>query len=388
MKAVKIKDNVYFVGAIDYKLRLFHGYSTEKGSTYNAFLIIDDEITLIDTVKNEFFDEMLERLSSVIDPKDIKHIICNHVEPDHSGALNKLLQIAPHASVYASSPSGISGLKKYYGNIDIKPLKTGDILKIGKTTLSFIQTPMVHWPDNMLTYHNETEILFSNDAFGQHYAVNKCFDDEVDLNEAIIQAKKYYANIVLPYGAQVGKALSASSNLKISVIAPSHGVLWRKHIDKILQVYNSFVDEKSENSAVIVYDTMWKSTEKMAYVVQDAFAEVGMSTDMMDLQNNHISNIITAVAEKKYLAIGSPTLNNGMLPSVAAFLCYLKGLAPKNKHFLAFGSYGWGGQSIPQIHDQLISCGFSPICDPQKIQYKPSIEELAKLKENIINVLK
>lgn len=382
MKAYKLAENIYWVGAIDWKLRYFHGYSTSRGSTYNAYLIVDEKITLIDAVKAPFADELLERVASVVDPAKIDYIVSNHVEPDHSGALPAILKVAKNAEVITSFPQGQKGLAAHYGEMKFRPVKTGDEIKIGKHTLQFTQTPMVHWPDNMVTYVPEEGILFSNDAFGQHYASSGRLDTETDLSVALFEAKKYYANIVMPYAPQVKKAVDSVAPLKISMIAPSHGVIWTRHIPEILKLYAQCVSSETNNQALIVYDTMWHSTEKMAEAIADGFGEAGVPAVFMDLANNHISDIMTAVLESKYLALGSPTLNNNILPSVGAFLCYLKGLAPSDRHFIAFGSYGWSGQSPKLLYDELLSCKFTPLLDaPIKLQYIPSHEQLEDIKK-------
>lgn len=381
-QAQKITDNIYFVGAVDYNVRNFHGYSTEKGSTYNSYLIIDEKIALIDGVKEPFTLEQIERISSVIDIKKIDYIISNHAEPDHSGSLPKLKELTG-AEIYTSFPNGVKDLKGYYGDLGYKEIKANDTLSLGKRTLRFFPTPMVHWPDNMVTYLEEENILFSNDAFGEHYATSKRFDFEVDLEETFKQADKYFANIVLPYIPQTKNALSSLSSLKIDMICPSHGVVWKEHIDKIMALYDNIVNYRDKENAVIVYDSMWKSTEKMASAIGEGFARKNIPFVLLDLKTNHISNILTLVMKSKYLAVGSPTLNNNMMPNVASFLCYLKGLNPKNKKFIAFGSYGWGGQSIKQVYDELIGLKYEPICDMIKVLYNPKKEDL----ENIINLV-
>lgn len=221
MKALRISENVYWVGAIDWNVRNFHGYETEKGTTYNAYLILDEKITLVDTVKDCLQEEMLERIRSVIEPDKIDVIISNHAEPDHSGALPFILRHAPRAKVYAVSPAGEKDLGGYYGDLPVVGVKTGDKLSVGKHEFAFVSTPMVHWPDNMVCHMTPENILFSNDAFGQHYASSTRFDTDSDLPEVLKQAKKYYANIVQPYGLQTKKALEAVSSLQISMICPA-----------------------------------------------------------------------------------------------------------------------------------------------------------------------
>lgn len=382
MKAVQLKEGIYWVGAIDWGIRNFHGYSTQRGTTYNAFLIIDEKITLIDTVKYHLIDEMLERISDIVDPADIDYIISNHVEPDHSGSLPEIMAIAPRATLI-TSPNGEKGLRAHYKeDWDFQIAKMGEVLNIGKRNLTFVHTPMVHWPDNMVTYLPEDKILFSNDAFGQHIASSERFADELSLGIVLEEAQKYYANIVLPYGAQVKKALGALADLKLEIIAPSHGVVWRSDIPTILNEYGKWSGNVTEKKAVIVYDTMWNSTEIIAEKIIDAFQSKGYKTRLFDLKKNHISDIMTEIINAQYICVGSPTLNNNMMPNVAGFLTYLKGLSPKNRIGLAFGSYGWGGQSIGQVEQYLKDCGFE-VLESIKFQYIPDEDLLEKRIEEL-----
>ncbi|MCR6544764.1 FprA family A-type flavoprotein [Dehalobacterium formicoaceticum] len=382
MKAVKVKDNIYWVGGIDWDIRNFHGYLTPRGSTYNAYLIIDEKITLVDTVKHYLFDEMLERISSVIDPQKIDYVVSNHVEMDHSGGLPKTMALLPKAKLVTSA-SGEKGLKAHYsGDWDYMVVKSGDTLNLGSRNLTFVQTPMVHWPDNMVTYLGEDRILFSNDAFGQHIASPERFDDEMKLGILLEEAGKYYANIVFPYGSQVQKALEAVATLDIEIIAPSHGIIWRSQIPAILEEYKKWAGNETENKAVIVYDSMWGSTEKMAYAIYRAFEAKGVKTRVMNLKVDHISEVIPEVLTAKYICVGSPTLNNNMMPTVAAFLTYMKGLAPKNRIGLAFGSYGWGGQSVGQVEEVLQGAGFQ-IMEQAKLNYVPTADQLEAITRKI-----
>ncbi|MBT9140774.1 MAG: Nitric oxide reductase [Dehalococcoidia bacterium] len=382
MKAVQVKENIYWVGGIDWDIRSFHGYLTPRGTTYNAYLIIDDKITLIDTVKHYLFDEMLSRISSIIDPAQIDYVVSNHVEMDHSGSLPRIMAVAPKAKII-TSPNGEKGLKAHYqGEWSYTVVKSGDALNLGNRNLTFVQTPMVHWPDNMVTYLGEEKILFSNDAFGQHIATSERFDDQIGGDILLEEAGKYYANIVLPYGSQVQKALEAVSTLDIEIIAPSHGIIWRSQIPSILKKYHKWASNATENKAVIVYDTMWGSTEKIAYAVENAFEAKGVSTRMMNLKVNDISEVMTEVLTAKYICVGSPTLNNNMLPTVAAFLTYLKGLAPKNRTGLAFGSFGWGGQSVSQVEDVLKGADFE-LMELIKLPYIPGKEQLEETTKKI-----
>ena len=388
MKAMKISEGVYWVGAVDWNLRNFHGYETEKGSTYNAYLILDEKITLIDTVKAGFEGEMLARIASVVDPEKIDVIISNHAEPDHSGALPYMKSIAKNAAVYTAAGAGVKDLSAYYGDLGYTGVKAGETLSIGKRTLTFVPTPMVHWPDNMVTYMLPEKVLFSNDAFGQHYASDERADTECDLPEAYIQARKYYANIVQPYGMQTGKALAALEGLEISAICPSHGIVWTKHIPDILALYKSWVANEYDDTAAIVYDTMWHSTEAMAHAIENAFLACGYKPRLYNLHYCHNSDIIADAMTAKYIAVGSPTLNNNMMPSVASFLTYFRGLNGNRKKFIAFGSYGWGGQSPDQVYEGLKSPKCEPLMPAVKCAYKPTKEQLDKLTADVIEALK
>ena len=388
MKAMKISEGVYWVGAVDWNLRNFHGYETEKGSTYNAYLILDEKITLIDTVKAGFEGEMLARIASVVDPEKIDVIISNHAEPDHSGALPYIKSIAKNAAVYTAAGAGVKDLSAYYDDLGYTGVKAGETLSIGKRTLTFVPTPMVHWPDNMVTYMLPEKILFSNDAFGQHYASDERTDTECDLPEAYIQARKYYANIVQPYGMQTGKALAALEGLEISAICPSHGIVWTKHIPDILALYKSWVANEYDDTAAIVYDTMWHSTEAMAHAIENAFLACGYKPRLYNLHYCHNSDIIADAMTAKYIAVGSPTLNNNMMPSVASFLTYFKGLNGNKKKYIAFGSYGWGGQSPDQVFEALKSPKCEALLPAVKQAYKPSREELDKLAADVTAAVK
>ena len=358
---VEVKPGVWWVGGIDWNERNFHGYSTDRGSTYNAYLIVDDHPTLIDTCKAPFADDLIERISHVIDPSAIEYVVANHVEMDHSGGLPRVMAAAPNAKVYASAEWGVKGLRAHYGDIaEYVGVKTGDELNIGARTLRFVETLMVHWPDNMVTFSPQDKILFSNDAFGQHFASSMHFDDEVGLPEVMAQAQKYYANIVMPYSHMVRRALDACSGLDFDMIAPSHGVIWRSHVADILAKYDRWADQETDEYALVVYDTMWHSTEAMAMQIAETFIEAGIPVRIFDLKVNHISDIMTELLDAKYLAVGSPTLNNTMMPTVAAFLCYVKGLAPRvSRVGIPFGSSGWSSKGPDAVAAALQDAGFS-----------------------------
>ena len=384
LTAREVKPGIWWVGGIDWNERMFHGYTTEAGITYNAYLIMDEKVTLIDTVKAKFADELLQRISQILDPSKIDVVVTNHVEMDHSGSLPRIHEVAPNAEIYASAPAGVKEVMAHFG-IEVKGVKTGDSISIGKRTLHFVTTSMVHWPDNMVTYCPEDKILFSNDAFGQHYATSKHFDVENDLCETMRQARKYYANIVQPYQRQARKALDAVKGLDLEVIAPSHGIIWTKHIPDILDAYTEFTSGEVKEKALVVYDSMWESTAKMAKAICEAFVEEDVPARYIDLKQLHQSDIMTDFLDAKYVCVGSPTLNSQMLPTVASFLCYMKGLSPKNKQRvgLAFGSYGWAPSGPKNVGKELEAAGFQLPVDTVTCNWIPSQEYLDNLQATV-----
>ena len=309
------------------------------------------------------------------------------MEMDHSGSLPQVMQWAPNATIVTNN-AGKAGLEKHFsGDWSYRLVASGDELSLGKRSLQFVQTPMVHWPDNMFSYCPQEKVLFSNDAFGQHIAGLPRLDRDYPLGLLMSEAKKYYANIVLPYGAQVQKALLAAKDLAIEYICPSHGVVWSEHIGKIVGAYVDWSANATSDKAVVVYDTMWGSTRKMAEVLVDKFEEENISVELVNLQCTHISDIMTKLVDARYICVGSPTLNNNILPTVASFLCYLSGLAPKNRIGLAFGSYGWGGQSVKIVEDALQKMNFE-LMGSFRQQYIPSADALQEIGEKFIQELK
>lgn len=364
-KAYEIAPDIYWVGALEWNERYIHGFSKHKGSSNNAYIIVDDCITLIDTCIGSMEQELLERIADVVDPKEIKYIISNHSEKDHAGSIGDVFSIVPNAEIITSSPKGLEILKRYYGeDHDFHPVKTGDTLNIGKRTLTFVQTPFVHWPDNMVTYSEYDKILFSNDAFGQFVATSKRFDDEVDINEIYHLAKKYYANIVSPFAKQTMKAIDAIEPLDIKLIAPSHGVIWRSHIDDIIGLYRKWCSNEPTDSAVVAYSSMYGSTERIAETITEAFMRKGVTVRLYDLDISDISDIMTDVLDAKYLALGCPTHNGTVLPYMGEFLTYLKGLAPKGRCGIVFGSYGWKADSITEMVSVLEKAGYELPLEP------------------------
>ena len=385
---VSIKDGIFWAGYIDWDLRNFHGYSTPSGSTYNAYLILDEKPTLIDTVKYYGFQEMLSRIKSIIDPKEIKYIISNHTEMDHSGSIDMLTQLCPGAEVVCS-PKGEEGLRRHFKkDLKFKVVNTKDTINIGKRDLQFFLMPMVHWPDSMATYSEKDGILFPNDAFGQHYASSIRYADEVGLDIIFKEAAKYYANIVMPYGSQVLKVLDALKALKIDMICPSHGLIWRRKqdIENIVKLYYKWASFQPDNKAVIIYDTMWHSTEKMALKLYELIDKENIPVKLCNLKTNDVSDIITEVMFSRVVMVGSPILNNNIFPTVAGFLTYLKGLKPKNKAGFTFGSYGWSKAGFKELEDTLKEAGIELIGEGKYFQYIPDKEELDNLQDIVLKI--
>ncbi len=381
LKKIQIKPDTYWVGGIDWNLRSFHGYSIQRGTTYNSYLIKDKKITLVDTVKHYLFDEMIARIKEIVDPSKIDYIISNHVEMDHSGSILKLLEICPNAKIITSI-RGEKGLRLHYKkDLNFKVVNSGDTLNIGERTLHFVHIPMVHWPDSMVTYVPSDKLLFPNDAFGQHIASEERFDDEIEWGILKEEAAKYYANIVMPYGDQVKKALEAIGGLDIDMIAPSHGIIWRSFIPNIVKEYTKWANYETENKALIVYDSMWGSTEKIAYALAEGIEETGITIIVRNLKNSDISDVITDVISSRYILLGSPTMNNTIMPSMGGFLTYLKGLRPRNRVGFVFGSYGWGGQAVGEIEKILKELHWELPEKSVNINYIPNEDDLNNAKK-------
>ena len=386
LKKIEIKPDIYWVGGIDWNLRNFHGYLTQRGTTYNSYLILDEKTVLVDTVKHYLFDEMISRIKQIIDPEKIDIILSNHVEMDHSGSIPKILELAPKAEVITSI-QGEKGLRRHFKqDWNFRVVNSREAYKIGKRTLHFVHTPMVHWPDNMVTYIPEDKIILSNDAFGQHIASSERFDDEIGWDILREEAAKYYANIVMPYGDQTKKALDVVRGLQIEKICPSHGVIWRSYIPRIVEQYKKWANYETENKALIVYDSMWGSTAKIAAKIREGLEQTGLRVTLRNLKTNHISDIITDVMDSRLILIGSPTLNNGMLPTMGGFLTYLKGLRPRKRIGLAFGSYGWGGQAVGEIEAVMKGLGWEIPEKSINIKFIPDVTELNSVKETAIKL--
>lgn len=379
MKPIEIAKGIYNVGAVDWNIRNFHGYSTDNGSTYNSYLIVDEKIVLIDAVKKEFTDKLISNIEKIIDLKKIDYVISNHTEMDHSGGLPRIMHAIGEDKPLFCSKMGHKNLERHFRQQwNYRPVENGETLNIGKRTLTFLETKMLHWPDSMFTYLNEEKILFSSDAFGQHYAGPEKFDDEIG-DEIFRYAKKYFANILLLYTKNIQKLVKTVTEmgLEFNIICPDHGIIWRKNPEKIIDAYVKWSSHESRKKAVVVYDTMWHSTETMAENIAEGIAGEGIEVKPFCLHQSNRSDVITEVMDSRAVVVGSPTLNNNLFPTVVDFLTYMKGLKPLNKIGAAFGSYGWSGESVNQINKEFEAMKFEIIDPGFKIQYVPDKDGIA-----------
>ncbi|MGD8250870.1 MAG: flavodoxin domain-containing protein [Desulfobacterales bacterium] len=377
MRPIEIAEGIYDVGVKDWNIRDFHGYSTYNGTTYNAFLVVDEKIALLDTVKKEFADQLIDNIGQIVDPKKVDMVISNHTEMDHSGSLPRVMhRIGEDKPLYCSKMGHKNLVRHFPPKYRLTPVGTGDEISLGQRTLMFLETRMLHWPDSMFTYLKEDEILFSSDAFGQHYAGPEKFDDEI--GDAIIpHAKKYFANILLLYAPRITKLIEQiqAMGLTFKMICPDHGIIWRTDLDKIVNAYASWANQETVDKALVIYDTMWHSTERMAEAIVDGMAAEGIRAIPYDLRKTHRSDIMTEVLDARAIVVGSPTLNNNLFPTVADFLVYMKGLKPQGKIGAAFGSYGWSGEGVKQVQSELEAMAFDIVEPGLRIQYVPDRDD-------------
>ena len=379
---VKVKNNVHWVGKIDWELRKFHGneYSTRRGSTYNSYLIEENKTALVDTVWAPFAKEYVSNLAREIDLKKIDFVVANHAEIDHSGALPELLERIPDTPVYCTA-NGVKSLTgHYHREWNFQVVKTGDRLSLGSKELIFIEAPMLHWPDSMFCYLTGDNILFSNDAFGQHYASEYLFNDLVDQNELFSECLKYYANILTPFSSLVEKKIQEflSLGLPLDIICTSHGVIWRKDPAQIVEQYLKWAKSYQENQITIVYDTMWNSTRVMAERIAEGIrrTDPDVNVKLFNIAGSDKNDVVAEVFKSKAVVFGSPTINRGILTSLAGLLEEIKGLSFKDKKAAVFGSYGWSGESTRILAESLQQAGFTVVDDGLKMLWNPSEQSI------------
>lgn len=391
----EITKGVYWVGVVDWGLRHFHGYelSTHRGSTYNSYLILDEKIVLVDTVWGPFQDQLIENIRQIIDPAKINIVVANHAETDHSGGLPAVMRYAPEATVVVSGRGEESVEGHYHHPWKFQKVKTGEKINIGQNDLIFVEAPMLHWPDSMFTYLTGKNILMPNDAFGQHYATAFRFNDQVNQGELYEEALKYYANILTPFSNLVLKKIEEvlALNLPVEIIAPSHGVIWRKEPLQIVKKYQEWARQIPEKSAVIIYDTMWEGTRKMAEAIGQGLSSAGVPYKIFYMAVSDRNDVVTEIFKTKAIIVGSPTMNQGLLPTITPILEDIKGLKFQNKIGAAFGTYGWSGESVRLIEEHLQQCKI-PIAAPgvkAKWQPKPAdLEACLKLGQAVAEAIK
>lgn len=384
-EAIRVSEHVYWVGAVDWAIRDFHGYSTERGTTYNAYLIKGETVTLIDTVKAPFMNQLMSRIRSVVDPSEIDVIISNHSEMDHSGSLPRVIDAVKPSKVFASA-MGVKALADHFRCSDIAAVKDGESMSLGDITVTFYETRMLHWPDSMFTYVHDDELLFSQDGFGMHLASTEMFSDLIPRPVLDWEAAKYYANILMPYSQVVAKLLEKLEGLDLSlkIVAPDHGPIWRGDFERIKGEYAKWSSQEPNDKVVIVYDTMWGSTARMAESIGDGVASAGGSAKIMPLRASTRSDIATEVLEAGALVVGTPTMNNQMFPTLGDVLTYLRGLKPRNLIGAAFGSYGWSGEGAKLVHAFLEDIGVEMVSDVKEMvtsHYVPDDDVLRRCRD-------
>ncbi|MBI4823573.1 MAG: FprA family A-type flavoprotein [Nitrospirae bacterium] len=388
MKTEELKPGIFWVGAIDWAIRDFHGYVTPRGSTYNNYLVLDKDITLLDAVKYDFVDVSISHIKSLVEPSKIKNLIVNHIEPDHSGGLGEIMKLAREATIYCTD-KGKKGLERFFdiSSWNIKTVKTGDVLNIGSRNLLFIETPMIHWPDSMMTYIKEDRILISQDGFGQHLASSQRFDDEfvacasqAELEDSVWD---YYANILMPFGTLIKQKIAEIEKLglKIDMIAPDHGVIWRQNPGHVIQMYLDMANGKADERIVIIYDSMWHLTEKMTVPIAEGIRKEDVDVKVIKLRATPVSVAVKEFWRARGCLLGSPTLNNRVFPMVGELLTYLGGLRPKNRIVSAFGSFGWAGGAVREIIEEFKKMALETVEPAIGINYKASSDDNEKLYE-------
>lgn len=388
MKSVEIKPDIFWVGAIDWGIRDFHGYITQNGTTYNNYLIKDEQVTLIDTVKHDFCSTTIENIKRIVDLSEIKNLVINHIEPDHASSIDMVMNLIPNATIYISE-RGKKGIDRYFDTSKwtFRIVKNGDTLNIGKYTLLFLETPMLHWPDSMVTYVKEAKLLISQDAFGQHLATAARFDDEFtechsqfELEDAVVD---YYANILMPFGQLIKTKIAdiVKAGLEIDMIAPDHGIIWRRDPGSIIQKYLDLANNKADLRVAVIYDTMWHSTEHMTNPIMQGIKDEGVDCRVIKLRSSPMSEAIKEFWKARGALIGTPTMNNVMFPSVAEFLYHLGGLRPKGRMAGAFGSFGWGGGGVKEAYESFKKMGLEIVEPGFQVQYRPTLDDEQKCYE-------
>ena len=382
---IEVTKGVYWVGVVDWAIKKFHGQelSTHRGSTYNAYLIVDEKTALVDTVWGPFQEQLIDNIREVVDPTKIDIVVANHAETDHSGSLPAVMRHSPNATVVVSQRGKESIEGHFHQPWDFRTVRTGDKINIGRNDLVFVEAPMLHWPDSMFTYLTGKNVLMPNDAFGQHYATAFRFNDQVNEEELYEEAIKYYANILTPFSSLVLKKIDEvlSLNLAVDIIAPSHGVIWRKDPLQIVKKYQEWAAQQPEKSAVILYDTMWEGTRQMAEAIGQGLAASDVPYKMFHVAVSDRNDVTTEVFKAKAIIAGSPTFNQGILPTISPIFEDLRGLKFQNKIGAAFGSYGWSGESVKIIEEHLNNSKIQLVVEGVRAKWQPKPDDLEKCQE-------
>ncbi len=381
----KLTDKIYWVGVVDWESRHFHGHelSIHRGSTYNAYLIMDEKIALVDTVWTPFSKQLMANIREVVDPAKIDYVVANHSEMDHAGSLPEVMRYATTAELIVSKNGAKSIPGHFHEDWEPRVVGTGDKVSLGESDLVFVEATMLHWPDSMFTYCTGDNVLMSNDAFGQHYATAYRFNDKVDQCELYEECLKYYANILTPYSHLVSKKIEevVGLGLPVDMIAPSHGVIWREDPLQIVNKYAEWARQKPEPYGVIIYDTMWEGTRRMAEAIGQGMADAGVDNKVFHAVTSDRNDTITEVFKAKTVVVGSPTLNNGVLPTIWPILQDLKGLKFKNKIGAAFGTYGWSGEGTKVMAEHLADSGFEVPIEGIRFKWQPTEDDLLECRE-------
>ena len=388
MKAVKIREDVFWVGVLDPELVVFDiVIPTEHGTTYNAYLVKGKEkIALIDTVKEPFKDDYLNLIGTIVDPKKIDYIVINHTEPDHSGALPYLIDFLPNITpVYSKTAKTFvnSILHKEFNPIVVGD---GDKLDLGGKTLSFVSAPFLHWPDTMFTYLEEEKILFPCDAFGAHYCSEQRFNDEIAEQKVVHDAFEYYYKCILrPFKDHIARAMDKIADLDIDIIAPSHGPILRSNASDYIEHYKNWA-YKTKNSSVkkkisIIYVSSYGNTSKMAKCIARGAAIPGVEISLYNVTEVSMDEIVDEVEISDGIMIGTPTLNAKTPEPIFDILSKLVTLNVKGKAAAVFGCYGWSGEAIQMTEDILKSFRFKIVAGSCKLKMVPTEEELKQCEE-------
>lgn len=387
MKLVEMKKDIYWIGGLDPELEIFDiVMETEFGTTYNSYLVKGNKIAIFETVKEKFFDDFLKKISAHVDPKEIDYVILNHTEPDHAGSLRKLLEVAPNAKVVSSRPANMYIKEMLNRDFDHQIVKEGDCLDLGQgKVLKFIMAPMLHWPDSMYTYLESEKVLFTCDSFGCHYSEGeKIFDGDISNTEDLLSAQRYYFDVIMgPFSNYVLSAIEKIQDLDVEIICPGHGPILRDEPWKVVKLFKQWaeksLDVHPQGNAFIGYVSAYGYTERMAQAIKEELEKFKLNITMLDVSESGADQIAKAIANSEILLIGSPTINQNALPPVWNVISHISPITDRSKIAGAFGSYGWSGEAVGMITDQLKALKLNVI-DGIRVKFIPSEEQFEEIR--------